>query len=117
MLPTTKLLSAGLLAAVPAAALAHHGWSSYDETKPLTLTGPLSDLEWANPHATAKVNWRDRKWDVILAPVSRMTARGLVKGEIDKAQRVTITGYARRGGTAEIRLERIKVGDKTVELR
>lgn len=103
--------------AVPVAAFAHHGWSSYDEAKPVTLTGPLSNVAWGNPHGSAKIRWQNKDWDVVLAPVSRMTARGLSETEINKGQRVTLTGYTRRDGSAEMRIERIKIGDKTVELR
>jgi hypothetical protein len=110
---------AATLAAVglPAAALAHHGWSSYDESKPIVLTGTLQQLSWANPHGSASMTWKGRQWAVVLAPVSRMEARGLAAAMIDKGQTVTITGYARRDGTAEMRLERIRVGEKTIELR
>lgn len=106
-----------LAAAIPAAALAHHGWSSYDETRPITLTGPLKNVSWTNPHATAQMTWQGKPWAVVLAPVSRMEARGLAPAEINQGQSVTITGYARRDGTTEMRLERIKIGDKTVEFR
>lgn len=111
------LAAAGLLVAVPATAWAHHGWSSYNEAEPVTISGPLKDVVWGNPHGTAKMNWREKEWDVVLAPVTRMTARGLSLDEIDEGQRVTLTGYVRRDGTAEMRIERIQVGSKTVELR
>ncbi|HLV07757.1 MAG TPA: DUF6152 family protein [Croceibacterium sp.] len=117
MSPIARLALAGALVAAPAAAWAHHGWSSYNEAEPVTLSGPLKDVVWGNPHGTAKMNWQDKEWDVVLAPVTRMTARGLTLEEIDKGQRVTLTGYVRRDGTPEMRIERIKVGDKTVELR
>jgi len=32
-------------------ALAHHGWSSFDESKPLFLTGKVKAVKWQNPHA------------------------------------------------------------------
>jgi hypothetical protein len=32
-------------------ALAHHGWSSFDETKPLYLGGKVKMVKWQNPHA------------------------------------------------------------------
>ena len=32
-------------------ALAHHGWSSFDETKPLYLVGKVKVVKWQNPHA------------------------------------------------------------------
>ncbi|MCX8474697.1 MAG: DUF6152 family protein [Sphingomonas sp.] len=111
------LFAAALAVSVPAAALAHHGWSSYDETKPLTVTGALQNVAWSNPHGSASTQWQGKQWHVVLAPVARMEARGLTAAMIDKGQKVTLTGYARKDGTAEMRIERIKVGDKTVELR
>lgn len=105
------------LVAVPGSAFAHHGWSSYDETKPLTVTAPVTDVTWGNPHGTAKVKWRGKAWDVVLAPTTRMEARGLRQADLVQAKNVTLTGYARRDGTAEMRIERVTIGDKTVELR
>ncbi|HEX8302052.1 DUF6152 family protein [Sphingomonas sp.] len=106
---------AALAIAVPAAA--HHGWSSYDESKPLTTTGPLTNVTWGNPHGAAQVVRNKKPWAVVLAPVARMEARGLSLAMIDKGQKVTLVGYARRDGAAEMRIERVIVGDKTVELR
>lgn len=45
-----QLLTA--LAAWPAgAALAHHGWSSFDQERPLYLEGIARNVAWRNPHA------------------------------------------------------------------
>jgi hypothetical protein len=112
------LFTAALIAAaVPVAAYAHHGWSSYDESKPITLSGTFTELSWGNPHGAARMMWQGKPWDVVLAPVSRMEARGLTQAEVAPGKPVTLTGYARKDGTAEMRIERVKVGDKTVELR
>ena len=42
-----------LLAAVaaPFAARAHHGWSSFDQDRPLFLQGLVTAVSWQNPHA------------------------------------------------------------------
>lgn len=32
-------------------ALAHHGWSSFDQTKPIWLQGKAVKVQWRNPHA------------------------------------------------------------------
>ena len=32
-------------------AFAHHGWSSFDETKPIYLEGVVKSVKWQNPHA------------------------------------------------------------------
>lgn len=31
-------------------ALAHHGWSSFDQTRPIYLEGKAVDVRWRNPH-------------------------------------------------------------------
>ncbi|HZA96674.1 MAG TPA: DUF6152 family protein [Burkholderiaceae bacterium] len=42
-------LTLGALFAAPV--LAHHGWSSFDQDKPLYLSGTLTQVRWQNPHA------------------------------------------------------------------
>jgi hypothetical protein len=113
----TRLAFAAILLAAPAALLAHHGWSSYDDSKPVTVKAPLSAVTWGNPHGAAKVAWQKRTWNVVLAPVSRMEARGLTREMLSPKQVVTLVGYPRKDGTAELRIERVIVGGKTVELR
>lgn len=109
--------AAALLACLPAAALAHHGWSSYDSERTIRLQGSFSSVSWANPHGMATMNWQGRRWTVVLAPVSRMEARGLSEAMIAPGERVRVVGYPRKDGTPEMRLERVIVGDRTVELR
>ena len=48
------LAAAPALLALPPA-LAHHGWSSFDLTRPLYLEGRASDVAWRNPHAELKL--------------------------------------------------------------
>lgn len=110
-------LCASLLVAIPSATAAHHGWSSYDQDREIRLEGSFTSVSWANPHGTAKMMRNGESWDVILAPISRMEARGLTRSMIAPGQTIRIVGYARRDGTREVRLERIIVGDKTIELR
>jgi hypothetical protein len=111
------LCAAIFVASVPVAAIAHHGWSSYDAQREIDLTGGLRSVSWTNPHGTATMVWGGQSWDVVLAPVSRMEARGLTAEMIAPGQRIRIVGYPRRDGTREMRLERVIVGDRTVELR
>ena len=110
-------IAALLLASLPAAVAAHHGWSSYDADRTITHAGTLTELNWSNPHGMAKTNYQGRSWDVVLAPVARMEARGLSEAMIRPGRRITLVGYPRRDGTAEMRIERVIVGDTTVELR
>lgn len=113
----TLALAASLALLASPVAQAHHGWSSYDAAKVIKVTAPLSDLAWSNPHATAKVSYQGRAWDVVLAPLARMEARGLTREMIAGGQPITLEGYPRLDGTAEMRLERVTVQGKVVELR
>lgn len=36
-------------------AFAHHGWSSFEQDKPLYLQGTIKSVRWANPHAEAVI--------------------------------------------------------------
>ena len=112
-----KVLLFPALLAIPAAALSHHGWTSYDEKKVIKVQAKLSDVRWANPHGSASVRYRNATWHVVLAPVSRMEARGLTREMIGPKRTVTLEGYPRRDGTREMRIERITAGGRTVELR
>ena len=37
--------------AAPLAARAHHGWSSFDQNRPIYLEGRATKVAWRNPHA------------------------------------------------------------------
>jgi len=112
-----KALVAAAILAIPAAAAAHHGWTSYDEKRSDRIRTSLSDVKWGNPHGSANVRYKNATWHVVLAPVARMTARGLTKEMIGPKKQVVLEGYPRRDGTHEMRIERVIAGGKTVELR
>ena len=100
-----------------ASAWAHHGWSSYDAEKTVSVEVPLAEVRYRNPHAEVEVDYQGTRWQVILAPVSRMESRGLAKDALAVGKVITIQGYPRKDGTPEIRAERITVDSKVVELR
>ena len=47
------LLGASL--AFPLAARAHHGWSSFDQNRPIWLEGRAAQVGWRNPHVELKL--------------------------------------------------------------
>lgn len=112
-----KIPCFALIALSSVAAIAHHGWSSYDASKTLTVTAPLKSVTWGNPHGSARVVWQKKEWEVVLAPVARMEARGLTRQMLASGKPVTLVGYPRLDGTAEMRIERVIAAGKTVELR
>lgn len=106
-----------VLLAAPVAALAHHGWSEYDSTKSLKLTGKILESGYEHPHGFVHLETPGKTWRVVLAPPSRMEARGLAKEKIAKGATATVEGYANRSKPEELRAERIIVDGKAVELR
>jgi len=108
-------LSAALLTG--GIAFAHHGWGSYDASKKITITSPVQQAEWENPHVMVVVTYQNKNWDAVLAPPFRMNARGLNADMIKPGSTVTLEGYPSTRSDAEMRAERITVGGKTFELR
>ena len=111
-----RSLFAAVLAA-PLAALAHHGWSEYDSSKTLKLTGKIVETGYEHPHGHIRFEAPGKTWNVILAPPSRMERRGLEKGMLKPGASVTVEGYANRDKPEEMRAERIIVDGKAIELR
>ena len=102
-------------AATPA--LAHHGWSSYDSSKTVTIEGKVEESRYGHPHGSLHLDHDGKRWEVVLAPPSRMSARGLEEADIAPGKTVKVEGYPASDGDPEMRAERITVGSKTVELR
>lgn len=108
---------AGAMLLVATTALAHHGWSEYDSTKTLQLSGTIEESGYSHPHGFVRLNTPDKTWLVVLAPPSRMENRGLSKEMLNPGNRATVVGYQNRNKPEELRAERIIIGDKTTELR
>ena len=101
----------------PALAMAHHGWSEYDLTRTLKLTGKILESGYEHPHGFVRLETPGKTWMVVLAPPSRMENRGLAKELLNPGGTATVEGYQNRGKPEEMRAERITVAGKTVELR
>ena len=56
-----QLMAAGLMPVagwmlLPGVARAHHGWSSFDQERPLYLEGRAAKVVWRNPHAELELD-------------------------------------------------------------
>lgn len=119
-MPTDRrrfMLAATGISALARPAAAHHGWGGYDAGTVLTLTGPVREVYFGNPHCSVVVEAEGKPWTCVLAPLSRMTNRGLPDGSIKVGDSVTLVGYPHRNEVSELRAERIVVAGRTVELR
>lgn len=118
VLPLTLL---GLIATAGAAsALVHHGWSEYDSARTLNLTGTVETIRQGNPHVLIGLRTEGpsgKVWEAVLAPPSRMEARGFPQDSLRTGMTARVVGYPHKTNGSEMRAERIIVRNDTTELR
>ncbi len=112
-----SLLAAFGLTLAAGAAVAHHGWGSYDAGKKFTIASTVETLEWQNPHVHLRVKHEGGTWEAVLAPPFRMDARGLNPDLLKTGTQVSVEGYPSTRVEREMRAERITVAGQTYELR
>lgn len=91
------LMAAGLLAAAPLNA--HHSFAAeFDASKPLTLQGTVTRVDWTNPHVFLYVDVADRSgkvnnWRIESAAPNGLIREGWVKNSLKPGDRVTIEAF------------------------
>jgi hypothetical protein len=134
-------------------AFAHHGWSSFDQERPIYLEGKVTKVAWRNPHAELEIEIpaelklpadlakravpaqsapvdgsrllanavlptrRDRRWDIELAPLTRMEAWKVPEPKVGDV--VSVLGFTLMGekGDAVVRAEYLFAAGKAYGLR
>ncbi|HOY79810.1 MAG TPA: DUF6152 family protein [Hyphomonadaceae bacterium] len=113
----TALAAAALSsAALAGAAWAHHGWEAYDASKQQKVSGTISELKWAQPHAILWVNSGDKKLEIWLSPLQRMVDRGLKKEALAAGKSVTVEAQPHTKNVNEWKAQSITVDGKTFDL-
>ena len=93
-----------LIALAPVPVWAHHAFSAeYDNTKPLTLQGTVTKVEWINPHSwiTLEVKAADgtvETWEIEAGSPNSMFRRGFNRNSLPTGTVVVINGYQSRDG-------------------
>ena len=81
------------------AAVAHHSFAAeFDRSMPITVTGAVTKVEWANPHARFYIDAKDEatgetvNWDFELASPNGLMRRGWNRNSMKIGDVVTVTG-------------------------
>lgn len=56
-------------------------------------------------------------WHAVLAPPSRMQARGVLRDQLTPGARVTVIGFPHKSRTTEMKTEQIRIGEKITNIR
>ena len=113
-----KLAFVAALVAAPLPALAHHGWAGQDNAKVTTLEGTIEGVRYRNPHGEIDLNAGGQKWLITLAPIARMSSRGVTEDRLKVGDKVKIDGHRNLDQARyEVKANDITIDGKTTDLR
>ena len=80
-------------------AAAHHSFAAeFDITKPVTLTGSVTKIEWTNPHAYLFIDVKDPQsgavtnWEIEMGSPNGLTRLGWTRNLVKAGDMVTVEG-------------------------
>ena len=79
--------------------IAHHSFAAeFDITKPVTLTGKVTKIEWTNPHAFLFIDVQDKQtgavtnWEIEMGSPNGLTRLGWTRTLLKTGDEVTVEG-------------------------
>jgi uncharacterized protein DUF6152 len=112
------VMAVAFVAGVMAAQVsAHHSFAAeFDANKPVTLTGTVTRLEWANPHIWVYLDVTDERgavqaWQCEGGAPNTLTRNGWSKDSLHSTQLITIDGWLAKDGTKTCNMRAVKLPD------
>ena len=84
---------------------AHHSFAAqYDRAKQVALTGPVTKVDWINPHARFFMDVKDASgkvvnWEIELGSPNGLMRRGWTRNSLKVGESVTVNGFLAKDGS------------------
>ena len=84
---------------------AHHSFAAeYDSSKPITITGTVTKVEWTNPHARLYLDVKDDKgvvtnWNFELGGPLQLNRLGWTRNSVKVGDQIKVEGYVAKDGS------------------
>jgi len=96
---------------------AHHSFNAeFDASKPVTLTGTVTKVEWVNPHARFDVDVKDElgtvtSWKLELGPPNVLIRLGWTRNSLKPGDIVTVEGSLAKDGSKLANARKVTLSD------
>ena len=83
---------------------AHHGNAEYDEKRPLTMKGTVTEFMWASPHSKIFLNAMDPRgsvvhWSIETLSPGKLARAGWTKDAVKPGDQITVTFSPAKNGS------------------
>ena len=115
--PSLAAVAVLAVCASPSAALAHHSFAMFDQSRTVTFKGTVKDFQWTNPHVVvwvvgaAKPGQAPDTWTIELTSPGNLTRMGWTRHALKVGDRVTVEINPLRDGQHGGSLKKIIVAE------
>jgi uncharacterized protein DUF6152 len=97
---------------VSIAVSAHHGNAEYDEKRPLTVKGTVTEFMWASPHSKIFLDTKDADgslvhWSIETLSPGKLARAGWTKDAVKPGDQVTVTFSPAKNGSPRGFLQKV----------